>query len=97
MIMDETLYSVSERVKNFAIIWLVDISEVPDFNKVRRSKLCSVQASLLTDAQMYELYDECTVMFFYRNKHIMIDLGTGCASDRQCFSRWLTESAQEQQ
>lgn len=45
--------------------------------------------------QMYELYDPCTVMFFYRyalmffwavgfvetfeprNKHIMIDLGTG--------------------
>lgn len=37
---------------------------------------------------MYELYDNCTVMFFYRygypsgptdsrNKHIMIDLGTG--------------------
>ncbi|KAJ3201944.1 Thioredoxin-like 4A [Clydaea vesicula] len=26
---------------------------------------------------MYELYDPCTVMFFYRNKHIMIDLGTG--------------------
>jgi len=27
--------------------------------------------------KMYELYDTCTVMFFYRNKHIMIDLGTG--------------------
>jgi len=26
---------------------------------------------------MYELYDKCTLMFFYRNKHIMIDLGTG--------------------
>ena len=26
---------------------------------------------------MYELYDPCTVMFFFRNKHIMIDLGTG--------------------
>ncbi|PIA57036.1 hypothetical protein AQUCO_00600038v1 [Aquilegia coerulea] len=26
---------------------------------------------------MYELYDPCTVMFFYRNKHILIDLGTG--------------------
>jgi len=26
---------------------------------------------------MYELYDACTVMFFFRNKHIMIDLGTG--------------------
>ncbi|CAK55719.1 unnamed protein product (macronuclear) [Paramecium tetraurelia] len=26
---------------------------------------------------MYELYDPVTVMFFYRNKHMMIDLGTG--------------------
>ena len=26
---------------------------------------------------MYELYDACTTMFFYRNKHIMVDLGTG--------------------
>lgn len=26
---------------------------------------------------MYELYDPCTVMFFYRNKHMMIDFGTG--------------------
>ncbi|KAJ1541750.1 hypothetical protein HK405_010463 [Cladochytrium tenue] len=59
MIMDEVLYSIAERVKNFAVIYLVDISEVPDFNK------------------MYELYDPCTVMFFYRNKHFMIDLGTG--------------------
>ena len=25
---------------------------------------------------MYELYDPSTVMFFFRNKHIMIDLGT---------------------
>ncbi|KAF9232389.1 mitosis protein DIM1-domain-containing protein [Melanogaster broomeanus] len=59
MTMDETLYSVAEKVQNYAVIYLVDISSVPDFNK------------------MYELYDPCTVMFFYRNKHIMIDLGTG--------------------
>ncbi|KAJ1999769.1 U4/U6-U5 snRNP complex subunit dib1 [Coemansia thaxteri] len=59
MIMDETLSLAAERVKNFAVVYLVDITEVPDFNV------------------MYELYDPCTVMFFYRNKHIMIDLGTG--------------------
>ena len=45
-------------MKNFAVIYCVDIDEVPDFNA------------------MYELYDPCTV-FFFRNKHIMIDLGTG--------------------
>lgn len=33
MVMDETLYKVSEKVKNFAMIWLVDTSEVLDFNK----------------------------------------------------------------
>jgi len=56
---DEALFKIAEDIRNFAIIYLVDISEVPDFNT------------------MYELYDPCTVMFFYRNKHIMIDLGTG--------------------
>lgn len=56
MQMDHTLAGVAEDVKNFAVIYLVDIGEVPDFN------------------EMYELYDPCTVMFFFRNKHIMIDL-----------------------
>jgi len=59
MIMDETLARTAERVKNFAVIHVVDIDEVPDFNT------------------MYELYDPVTLMFFYRNKHMMIDLGTG--------------------
>nr|GMD16598.1 thioredoxin-like protein YLS8 isoform X2 [Ipomoea batatas] len=57
--MDEVLASVAETIKNFAVIYLVDITEVPDFNT------------------MYELYDPSTAMFFFRNKHIMIDLGTG--------------------
>ena len=26
---------------------------------------------------MYELWDPVTVMFFYRNKHMMVDFGTG--------------------
>jgi DIM1 family U5 snRNP protein len=34
MTMDETLYSVAEKVQNYAVIYLVDITEVPDFNKV---------------------------------------------------------------
>nr|GLL31867.1 protein SIEVE ELEMENT OCCLUSION B-like [Ipomoea trifida] len=59
MQMDEVLASVAETIKNFAVIYLVDITEVPDFNT------------------MYELYDPSTAMFFFRNKHIMIDLGTG--------------------
>ena len=56
---DECLYQIAEDVRNFAIIYVVDITQVPDFN------------------EMYELYDDCSVMFFFRNKHIMVDLGTG--------------------
>lgn len=59
MIMDEILYGIAEKVKNFASIYVCDIEQVPDFN------------------EMYELYDACTVMFFYRNKHMMCDFGTG--------------------
>ena len=73
MKMDETLYNIAEKVKNFAVVYLVDISKVPDFNK------------------MYELYDPCTVMFFFRNKHIMIDLGTGNNNK----INWAMEDKQE--
>mmetsp|Transcript_6932 Transcript_6932/g.7982 ORF Transcript_6932/g.7982 Transcript_6932/m.7982 type:complete len:143 (+) Transcript_6932:87-515(+) len=59
MVMDEVLCSVAPLTANYAVYYLVDITEVPDFNT------------------MYELYDPCTVMFFFRNKHIMVDLGTG--------------------
>uniref|UniRef100_A0A1I7RM50 Spliceosomal protein DIB1 n=1 Tax=Bursaphelenchus xylophilus TaxID=6326 RepID=A0A1I7RM50_BURXY len=58
MVMDETLHKIQNLVKNFAVIYLVDTTETPDFNT------------------MYELYDPCTIMFFFRNKHIMVDLGT---------------------
>ena len=59
MEMDEVLYKCAETVCEFAVVYLVDITEVPDFNT------------------MYELYDACTTMFFYRNRHIMVDFGTG--------------------
>jgi DIM1 family U5 snRNP protein len=58
-VQDETLSKIAEKVKNFAVVYLVDIDQVPDFNG------------------MYEIVDDCTTMFFYRNKHIMVDLGTG--------------------
>ena len=48
MKMDETLFGIAEKCKNYLAIYLVDITEVPDFNK------------------MYELYDPCTIMFFFR-------------------------------
>ncbi|KAH7068968.1 thioredoxin-like protein-like protein 4A [Paraphoma chrysanthemicola] len=59
MAMDEHLYKIADRVKNFAVIYVVDKDRVPDFNS------------------MYEIYDVCTVMFFWRNKHIQVDFGTG--------------------
>ena len=34
MRMDETLFGIAEKVKNFAVIYLVDITQVPDFTKV---------------------------------------------------------------
>ncbi|CAI7678664.1 unnamed protein product [Penicillium pancosmium] len=70
---DELLYKIAERVKNFAVIYLCDIDEVPDFN------------------QMYELYDTMTMMFFYRNKHMMCDFGTGNNNKLN----WVLEDKQE--
>ena len=59
MLQDEVLAKTADRMKNWCVIYLVDITDVPDFNG------------------MYELYDPCTVMFFFRNKHVMVDFGTG--------------------
>jgi U5 snRNP protein, DIM1 family len=70
---DEVLFKIAEACKNFAVFYLVDIDEVPDFNK------------------MYELYDPVTVMFFFRNKHMMIDLGTGNNNK----INWALEDKQE--
>jgi len=99
MQMDEILYKISEDVRNFAVIYLVDVSEVRarvcvrvcTEGPVRRSRSWKwarrAAQSLLPHRKrtkqvpdfnvMYELYDECTLMFFFRNKHIMVDLGTG--------------------
>lgn len=63
MQMDEVLSSVADKIKNFAVIYLVDTTEVPDFNA------------------MYELYDACTVMFFFRNK-----VGSHACLSLACFS-----------
>lgn len=58
---------------DFAVIYLCDIDEVPDFNS------------------MYELYDTMTIMFFYRNKHMMCDFGTGNNNKLN----WVLEDKQE--
>lgn len=50
---DEVLYRIADRVKNFAVLYVCDLDQVPDFK------------------QMYELYDPVTLMFFFRNKHMV--------------------------
>ena len=84
----QTLAGVADKIKNFAIIYLVDINEV----RARDERATALEGARARDAAtdgwprraqvpdfnaMYELYDPCTVMFFFRNKHIQIDLGTG--------------------
>lgn len=60
MVMDEALSKIADAVKAFAVIYLVDLTQVPDFN------------------DMYELYNHpLHLLFFYRNRHIQVDLGTG--------------------
>ncbi|KNG87303.1 mitosis protein dim1 [Aspergillus nomiae NRRL 13137] len=58
---------------DFAVIYLCDIDEVPEFNT------------------MYELFDPMTIMFFYRNKHMMCDFGTGNNNKLN----WVLEDKQE--
>ena len=42
------------------------------------AKIYAVDIGDVTDFnQMYELTDPCTLMFFYKNKHIQVDCGTG--------------------
>lgn len=40
---------------------------------------------------MYEIYDKVTVMFFFRNKHILVDFGTGNNNKLN----WALEDKQE--
>ena len=73
MQMDEMFVKCAEAVQNFAVFYVVDITQVPDFST------------------MYELYDPMTVMFFFRNRHIMVDFGTGNNNKMT----WTLEDKQE--
>ncbi len=48
-------------------------------------------ATKLTGQRDAELYDPCTIMFFFRNKHIMCDFGTGNNNKLN----WVLEDKQE--
>lgn len=80
MQMDEILAAVADTIKNFACIYLVDISEVrPRTGRaVPRTLHAAPATQSATPARsscamqvpdfntMYELYDPCTTMFFFR-------------------------------
>lgn len=70
---DDVLARIANQVKSFAVIYLCDNQEVPDFNT------------------MYELFDNMTIMFFFRNKHMMCDFGTGNNNKLN----WVLEDKQE--
>eukprot|EP00073_Rattus_norvegicus_P044581 XP_017446717.1 PREDICTED: thioredoxin-like protein 4A isoform X2 [Rattus norvegicus] len=50
-----------DEVLNFGVLYILDITELFPFNKI------------------YKIYSvlHCTVMFFFRSKYTMVDLGTG--------------------
>lgn len=103
MDMDEKLYKIVEKVKDWVVIYLVDnqvcfilVLSLPrsfptnhSFLSIVAYRICLLCAStnqltslritqLVPDFNaMYEIYDPCTVMFFWRNKHIQVDFGTG--------------------
>lgn len=54
---------IADRVKNFAVLYVCDLDQVPDFK------------------QMYELYDPVTLMFFFRNKHMVSRLFAAAVHD----------------
>lgn len=76
---DEVLYKIADRVKNFAAIYLCDIDKVslPSEAASATRGAVSKPPQVPDFNTMYELYDPCTIMFFFRNKHIMCDFGTG--------------------
>lgn len=62
MLIDGALTEIAKKVSNFCQIFAVDTTVVPEFN------------------EMFELdpsVEPFAVMFFFKNKHIKVDLGTG--------------------
>lgn len=60
MKMDEVMYAIAEKVKNFAVIYLVDITKVPDFNKMLVSS--SLQKSALTNPRPLSVFFQVRVV-----------------------------------
>jgi DIM1 family U5 snRNP protein len=60
--MDDALVSIAPKVRNSTVIYAVDTSTITDFNGLYE---------LATDEEPF------AVMFFFRNRHIRVDVGTG--------------------
>ncbi|XP_954144.1 U5 snRNP-specific component (DIM1) [Theileria annulata] len=77
--MDELLYKIAEDVKNFCVIYLVDITEVPDFNGMYELyDPVSVMFFYRFELNYIKLIHFLRSNYFHsRNKHMMVDLGTG--------------------
>ncbi|KAI5309308.1 U4/U6-U5 snRNP complex subunit dib1 [Ascosphaera atra] len=96
MAQDEVLFKIAERIKNFAVIYLCDIGECVLALLCLSGILMGGELIWLTDEVpdfkgMYELYDPMTIMFFWRNKHMMCDFGTGNNNKLN----WVLEDKQE--
>jgi DIM1 family U5 snRNP protein len=80
MTMDEHLYSASPTFPHHQLrenTYADATTELSDVVK-NFAVIYTVDTKLVPDFNgMYELYDACTVMFFWRNKHIQVDFGTG--------------------
>lgn len=77
---------------DFAVIYLCDIDEVPEFNVmyelyVRRFS----QQQTEPKRPANQTQDPMTLLFFYRNKHMMCDFGTGNNNKLN----WVLEDKQE--
>jgi DIM1 family U5 snRNP protein len=60
--MDDVLVAIAPKVRNFAVVYAVDTSAITEFNA------------------MYELgsgTEPFGLMFFFRNRHMRVDAGTG--------------------
>ncbi|GAA5840867.1 hypothetical protein JCM9279_001246 [Rhodotorula babjevae] len=105
---DETLLRTAEKVKNMAVIYTVDITQVPDFNKMYELyDPCTTMffyVRLALPLLLPEPSEECRMpartlltclpsssLDPQRNKHIMVDLGTGNNNK----VNWAVEDDQE--
>lgn len=69
------LAKIAEKVKNFAVVYLCDIDEVPDFNSMYElydpMTIMVCAATRMFAQRVWLVADRCFLQFFFRNKHMM--------------------------